>query len=156
MDAKELMLGDYIYDLYGNKAIVRKLEDYNEHAKASGACIELVEGPEEGYTICLYGQIEPIPLTPEILEKNSFEEYGANIYWHPNIAPEKHVMLQKTPADEDLYGMVGECASVHGFTDIKPLLNENAMPTVYHGHFKYVHELQHALRLAGIKKEIVL
>lgn len=155
MEANELMIGDWLF-MGHDSSIPNKVTELKFKGITEERLISFWNGSYGITNTPLDETIKPIPLTPEILEKNSFEEYGANIYWHPNIAPEKHVMLQKTPADEDWYGMVGECASVHGFTDIKPLLNENAMPTVYHGHFKYVHELQHALRLAGIKKEIVL
>ena len=146
MEANELMLGDYIYDLYGNKAIVRKLEDYNEHAKASGACIELVEGPEEGKTFCLYGQIEPIPITTEILENNGFVKVP-----HEYEYPE----CQCWTNDVDGSYSFEIVADKHR----KPYILGNGDMGDYEWvnfECKYVHELQHALRLAGIKKEIVL
>lgn len=140
MEAKELMLGDYIYDLYGNKAIVRKLEDYNEHVKASGACIELVEDPEEGKTFCLYGQIEPIPLTPEILEKNYGKETQVGI------------------SDKPCWGEIGAIWSTMLWKCENSFWLEVSAITggFVKKHIRYVNELQHALRLAGIKKEIVL
>lgn len=142
MDAKELMLGDYIYDLYGNKAIVRKLEDYNEHAKASGACIELVEGPEEGKTFCLYGQIEPIPLTPEIMEENGFEKIEGC------VTAEAYILDKGEWGEANL--IIRRFDFNESFVICTPK-DQTARISI-----GYVHELQHALRLAGIKKEIVL
>ena len=76
--------------------------------------------------------VEPIPLTTEILEKNGFvKEPDADglHYWFTLI--DKHTKFS-----------VFYARSV--FQWLGPL------------DFKYVHELQHALRLCGIKKEIVL
>lgn len=135
MNANELMIGDYVYDIYGNKAIVRKLDAYNEHAKASGVCIELVEGAEEGKTYCLYGEIEPIPLTSEILKKNGWSRYGA-------LCSGNGCTI--TVWSEDLFYF--SCSKTHN----------DAPSELISCHIHYVHELQHALRLAGINKEIVL
>lgn len=86
----------------------------------------------EIYCLC---DTEPIPLTPEILEKNGFENRGAQffcdsigmIWWKDNI-----FMFSKYTRHEDLP-------------------TENVSINI-----GYVHELQHALRLCGIEKEIVL
>ena len=75
--------------------------------------------------------ISEIPLTPEILEKNGFEHPFANIY-------ALNVEGRSIPfVIEYLFGC-------EGLWDIR--LTK----------ISYVHELQHALRLCGIDKEIVL
>ena len=72
--------------------------------------------------------IEPIPLTPEILEKNGFVVESRDYHGNP---------LQY-------------CALVDGlWIDIS---GEN----YFEGKLEYVHQLQHALRLCGIEKEIIL
>ncbi len=147
MRATELMLGDYIYDLYGNKAIVRKLDDYNEHAKASGVLIELVEGAEEGETFCLYGEIEPIRITPEILEKNGFvlrEGCTTAWDWHSDDYS-VHVSGNNEQVPMTLTIYVPSGWSRHGS---RRLLDDLSV--------SYVHKLQHALRLCGVNKEIKL
>lgn len=76
-------------------------------------------------------EIEPIPLTPEILEKNGFEKIGTSYQYiaRPGLyirligISNKHLSLQ--------------------------------IASRYIG-LDYVHELQHALRLCKIEKEIVL
>jgi len=70
----------------------------------------------------------PIPLTPEILEKNGFSDDYCN--------------------DDLSYAQ--SCGDVIGIH----INGENGlMDEMY---FKFVHELQHALRLCGIEKEIIL
>lgn len=73
--------------------------------------------------------IHPIPLIPEILEKNGWrcEYYGRRQEW----------WLDKTKF---------------------PIVGYSTNDTLHHNGIvlKYVHELQHALRLCNIDKEIVL
>ena len=71
---------------------------------------------------------EPIPLTPEILKKNGF-----SVNYH-----------------EDDLCYAQSCGDVIG---IHIYGTNGLMEEMY---FKYVHELQHALRLCGIEKEIIL
>lgn len=72
-------------------------------------------------------EVEPIPLTAEILERNGFE----NNY------------------DGDL-GYAQSCGDIIG---IHIVGKGGIMDEMY---FKYVHQLQHALRLCEIEKEIEL
>ena len=78
-------------------------------------------------------KLEPIPLTPEILEKNGwFYNYKFDLH----IPNEDGIVLQSDYSDKHAYWWyVGDSV-------IAPM--------------DYVHELQHALRLCGIDKEIVL
>lgn len=87
------------------------------------------------------GVIEPIPITPEILEKNGCERLED---WNN---PER-----LSYAAEDYYatGWMGKeswSCGVH---------NDNINELVIIAKAKYVHELQHALRLAGNTREIEL
>lgn len=82
--------------------------------------------------------IEPIPLTPEILEKNGFEKKNYDNgkmwdWWCDNVLVRKF-------ADEDIYRFIVAYNSNHYTT----------MMVVG----KHTHQLQHALRLAGVEKEI--
>ncbi len=82
---------------------------------------------------CHLNHFEPIPLTPEILEKNG-ETNKDYLAWL--IA--KRVVVEKEPTGE---------YSVHIYDAAidKVLVTARA---------QHVHQLQHALRLAGIDKEI--
>ena len=83
-------------------------------------------------------EIEPIPLTPEILEKNGFVKKNYDNgkmwdWWCDNVLVRKY-------ADEDIYRFIVVFNSKHYTT----------MMVVG----KHTHQLQHALRLAGVEKEI--
>lgn len=79
--------------------------------------------------------IKPIPLTQEILEKNEFkkDKYDQMVLNEELGASEIHIVLQD---GNDCYWW-----TVNGELVAK---------------IRYVHQLQHALRLCGIKKEIEL
>ena len=76
-----------------------------------------------------WDEVQPIPLTPEILEKNGFSDN----YAYDNLSYATD--------------FVGDIIGVH------IVGKGGVMDEMY---FKYVHELQHALRLCGIEKEIIL
>lgn len=87
--------------------------------------------------------IEPIPLTPEILEKSGFEPPRKNVMfdtWTYKDAP-MFISLANSKYTDYAYYMTYEREGLRG-------LNQMSFP-IYN-----VHELQHALRLAGIEKEI--
>lgn len=96
-----------------------------------GEMVELQKG--ETYSRNFTEFIEPIPITPEILEKNGFEasEYSDKIFGYV----EDRLLVQYSFANHSL--------------DIR---NRNTVDV----YVKNVHELQHALRLAGVGKEIEL
>lgn len=91
--------------------------------------------------------IEPIPLTPEILEKNGFDAPKAKVwndswYW----SNRKDVALELRESFGLWYMEIVTKEQRSG-------LQSNRKLGIG---FKYVHQLQHALRLAGVGKEIVL
>ena len=102
-----------------------------------GKCYQIAE---LGGMVCLDAEkeifasledIAPIPTTPEILEKNGFtKEYGAawNIY---RFSAPWFALYKKE------FGFMLSVGS-------------------YEIPIKYVHELQHALKLCGIEKEVIL
>jgi len=121
MKAKELMIGDWVYNTHNRKpeqvCEIRErmvMLDYND--------------------LYDYDEIEPISLTPEILEKNGFEKE-----W-----------------DEDIMLMVCDGVVVEvgdnykRYEDGKMYLRRVLAPLCY------VHQLQHAMRICGIEKEIIL
>ena len=85
---------------------------------------------------------EPIPLTPEILEKNGFEtqELGGG-----------RVVLWTGFGDDNQYDIEIE------FREDKTIYTKIDGPTYFVSwRIKHVHKLQHALRLCGIEKEITI
>ena len=79
----------------------------------------------------LIEELEPIPLTPEILEKNGFVDERSNYAYRT-----------------DNYHVCYYCADER--------LSINKYGAILDVHCFYVHQLQHALSLCGIEKEIVI
>ena len=93
------------------------------------------------------GIVEPIPLTPEILEKNGFDAPKAKAwndswYW----SNRKDVALELRESFGLWYMEIVTKEQRSG-------LQSNRKLGIG---FKYVHQLQNALRLAGVEKEIEL
>ena len=134
MKANELMIGDWV--LWKNKPV--------QIARVSGVVysfghIDVTlahcgDGILETHDI---KSISAIPLTPEILKKNGFEynEGGTGMYG-VEIVP--HYLRDDVPFEV--------------FCDGEPFAIWFKDPI----NIKYVHQLQHALRLCGISKEIEL
>ena len=81
-----------------------------------------------------YDEIEPISLTPEILEKNGFEYFHKN---YSSLSYDHPFKLKMTNwPDENGLG---------GLWTISNIIE-----------IRFVHQLQHALRLCGIEKTIEL
>ena len=94
-----------------------------------------------------YDRIFPIPITPEILEKNGFEKLDFSHY---------HINNRALVLDAD-----GKWDGPLSWHLVVTEMDTNAkgqrvVLDYYVATIKYVHQLQHALRLYGIEKEIVL
>lgn len=125
MKVNELMIGDWVY----NRIADMTFQVYPQFFS------QWYNRPEE-----FEATIQPIPLTPGILEKNGFSGEGYNM----GIVG---FSVEPIPDKKDGYEVFiwkDMCLQIeHGFTHFKKYI-------------KYVHQLQHALRFAGIEKEIEL
>jgi len=140
MKVTDLMIGDWVEVVQNGEkhfAQVRMIDGYGDNATANECICDAIY-----YSI---NEIEPIPLTPEILEKNGFELYEQDFTSHKVY---KFGSLDYIEVDEWYMG-------VGGYVEYKHF---NTTHRFIHYVFKlyYVHELQHALKLCGIEKEIVL
>ena len=138
--ANEFMIGDYVKFL----GKVRKIKS--------------IVGKDTGIEISFEGknpvavsldEIEPIPLTPEILEKNGWKhEFDKTEYmvkyelaqkgkdcWMMWAIKEHNLDIQKQDEKLNMYNLK---------------VQRVCIPC------DYVHQLQHALRLCGIEKEIII
>lgn len=105
-----------------------------------------IAGCENGGCIHM-SNVEPIPLTPEILEKNGFEKWG-NHSWYNEILRQIYVRIVYLPEkDRDLH------SSIWHF-DFPCVVSAIANGVSFR--CDYIHELQHVLKLCCIKKEIKL
>lgn len=91
---------------------------------------------KHGYITANPSNLKPIPLTAEILEKNGFRTFGLI------DAPKYGLWLND--------GRIIELSRIDNGWRIWVFYNNIPMS------LNYLHELQHALRLCGIDKEIVL
>lgn len=138
MKANELMIGDWLRHYNGTPMQVTKIT--TEHF----ACAE-----NGGVNCWEYNnKFEPIPLTPEILEKNGFNDtsFEANLKY-------KYVI-------HTIEYQLGYYTKTNSFNiykrGIDPFYTKDVFCCGFQNIVKYVHELQHALKLCGIDKEIVV
>ena len=138
MEANKQMIGNWvkIKGNYGKPLKITTIDDtYNS--------INYFDGDAEGELTLQLNEIEPTPITPEILEKNGIkwfctEPSGRKTY----CCNEPVVQCTYIPNSGWLIN-VGACGSIKvRFVEISKI--------------QYVHELQHAFRLCGIEKEIIL
>ncbi len=139
MKANELMIGDWV--------VVHRPGDRHEQVRVKSV---IGNGTIEAKTsdgLVAIGElaVEPIPLTAEVLEKNDFKQRHDGIFWWPDLyrhnTPPIAVELWMAELFDNFY--------------IKIEQYENARYS-YINTCNEVHELQHALRLCGIEKEIAL
>ena len=127
LQASDLMIGDWV-DVNGHKEIVEQIERYvlttNDWAYDWKESV-----------------IKPIPLTPEILEKNGFVLEG-----YKYVLKYDHYVCVWV-----IFSTSDERHSVIHIDD-----DRERIPTTYHNTINYAHELQHALKLCKIEKTIEL
>ena len=103
-----------------------------------------------------YDYLDPIPLTPEILEKNGFRLAKADTvcpadrYWWAIDGTRDGAMVEITIYNPDVHG-VKVLTKIHTQSS-----HESGVNTVHSCDIESVHELQHALHLCRIDKEIVV
>ena len=134
MKANELMIGDWVR--CGQRfAIIKEL--YNGYV----TILCSINGQNE-YVEETYDNIDPIPLTLEILKKNKLNILNININnSYTNILgyfdEDENNLLEIYIEEDEIWWSI----SYAEYTILR---------------LRYVHELQHALKLCGIKKEIEL
>lgn len=94
------------------------------------------ESMQDGWDLKL---IKPIPLTSEILEKNSFLKVESIIYDEPRVGVS--FLYRITPEGLRIF-VQNACAGGPTCTMIKTC--------------KYVHEVQHMIKMCDIEKEIIV
>ena len=150
MKANELMTGDWIRvsnvptnleSKIGKCGRVVELEHYPNY---SSIAIKF-DSELDVYFCEKEDELEPIPLTQEILEKNGFKkEIGVKEVVFTYDDDDKNYRLVIHPKETNYCGIYTYIHIDVGCVGIEELPLE------------YVHQLQHALRLCGIEKEITL
>ena len=137
MKTNELMVGDWVLiSVWDCNPFPSKVTSINYNSYQGKDFVDWIDTEYEE-DIEMYA-VQPIPLTPEILEKNGFlvgYKQGSITYYHIgwdfylDLDGGEILLKIRRDCDFTFFGIIS-C--------------------------KYVHELQHALRLCGIDKEIVL
>ena len=158
MKATELMIGDwvrvtdkaretYCYGEYkaGEIVQVREILDYGINPDWCGAEVNDVLHLEA---------IEPIPLTKEILEANGFQLNQVR-----EETP-RYVWFGESTRNDTIVSVSFYTPPVHGVKVLTKIETDSShgcgVNNVHNCDIEYVHELQHALRLCGIDKEIII
>lgn len=148
MRAEELMIGDWVYLEDENLPLEERYFKIEYLAISAGvswvnqgtnAPIGLGDG--ESLISVFRDEIYPISITTEILEKNDILYRKPSFYWiiNDNKDLECTHYIYQTIQDDWIIGVDTGAHNCSVFARIK-----------------YVHELQHALKLCGIDKEIVV
>jgi len=149
MKANDLMIGDWV-----------EINDIPKQIKFIDDCINhkiIAHGVnKDGKTIAYVGklneEIKPIPLTPEILEKNGFERDAFT-----NLSPDFFYEDDACSISINLNSTCDKCKSI--WVKNRNLRITASIEESRHSLQKkplLLHQLQHALRLCGIEKEIIL
>ena len=136
----ELSVGDWVeinHEVYGwNPAQINVCGDLG-----IGAYFKDID-PEEEYDCCL-SEARPIPITAEILEKNGLIRHERDADNPKRVVLSNHFIMAITYTDADWWRFL--------IYD-----EELSSKELFNGIIYSVHQLQHALRLAGVDKEINL
>lgn len=138
MKAEELMIGDWLFYKGQFAAFPFKVEQITKKKVGYHA-----EPYENRMHYLRLSECKPIPLTPEILEKNGFK-----MVLDINKLPTYRIKWTRNP---NLYFTI--------FTGVDGYWNPVGFGVTIggvNGEVDYVHQLQHALRICRINKEIVL
>ena len=167
MKASELMFGDLVLYKYqrvsmvpsGENELSKTVEDFEQVIRVEtvdGNSVsyktKTADGPGLEYYVTVPEEnLRPILLTTEILKKNNFKDATTNLmadYWCEDHDYSIGVNLNAT-SDKNKAILVS-----NKITKFKVLLQE-ARSSTNQKHFG-VHDLQHAIRTAGVNKEIVV
>ena len=133
------LVGAFRVMAIGKTYIGGVISDFVENGTVS---ISYIEDEKRVYQteVC---NIEPIFLTPSILEKNGFENQGFRHHDEYNGIDDRVVLRNKR-----------EC--IKSDNEWRVLIDSKDYCTIANCELTYVHELQHILRLCKINKEIVV
>ena len=132
MNANELMLGCYVQNTNGN---IGKVIGYTEYGEV------IIRYSQNSTCFSDQNLLLPVPLTPEILEKNGFKPFKVNENESVEVIGKWWGMMGLILVKQFSLSHVGKVFSVK--------CNHSRIANV-----RNVHEFQISLRLCGIEKEI--
>lgn len=153
MKAENLMIGDWVHLINTSHNVsflengVIQDEGYTtirtpiKVTAVSENCVSYYSNKIESYITLSNEEIEPISLTPKLLEKNEFIDTSRERYkkQHYTLHTSEHILHYHT--------------NLNSFSVYK---KNEALCCFLQNNVQHVHELQHALKLCGIDKEIMV
>lgn len=132
MKINELQIGDWVYESESTQFPMFVIGTFKD--SQNGVVYLDFEGNKGDIWEVDIDEILPIPITEELLANNGFEKHTS--YWNEShnyfkLPDKRFALLSVMDGDEILYRIRGMGINV-----------------------KYVHELQNALRMAGIEWEV--
>lgn len=130
MDCKDLMVGDYIH----RPDCIDKVVEIRKNG---------IIGIDSLRGLIDFQKLQPIPITGDILEKNGFrknEDANEWAFYESRDGKGQYMILWSMD-----YNYLEIGSYVEDFGEFNRL-----------GVMRYVHQLQHALRLCGIEKELTI
>ena len=146
MKVSDIQIGDWLQNTNGNIGIVRSIYRYCDFEKNELYYEVVMEYAPNSTCYSSLSMLKPIPLTLEILEKNGFVLY-----------PQDFTSNSVYKFGTDFIEYERDCGhfNIGPYVEYRHLCRTiNYISSLIR--IRYVHELQHALRLCGIEKEIVL
>ena len=151
INVTDVMLGDWVLYEHKNTKWETESTHYLKVENVTSRDICMRNGDYARVQCTGYGCIKPIPITPDILEKNGFEELM-------NESEVSAARFGRKPGPTGVwqygFGQFDSVAYVPEQSFLRIKFMEGCQADI--ANIKYVHELQHALRLCGIEKEIIL
>lgn len=146
---KEVMIGDLVYNSNHEVCKVYSISNifeskiYLDNLQKDDGCFEVA---------C---EVEPIPITPEILKKNGFEEGldkdNIECYRYYNIGTNGYEKITLWDCSDGYWRVKIINYEKFNDNDINDIIYKNDFMC-----FNKVHQLQHVLKLCDIKKEIIV
>lgn len=155
MRAEDLQIGDWVQNPLGLVGRVQSIRYMpKDHGDEYGDYYLVTLAFGESDQTFNINDAQPIPLTPEILEKNGFKRIEGNrLYPNP-----RWFFAQDGSRDGVVIEIKFYEQSVNGvniLTKINTQSSKDGGVNIIHNcDIEYVHHLQHALRLCRIEKEI--
>lgn len=134
MKTTELMIGDWVRCTDPKPFRIEQIDGVEEQVYG-----------DDGFFVDT-ADLQPIPLKGEIMEKNGFNNRHRRWMWKKkdNYCRIKVSFAPKLEIEGEIFDEPPICLQVDGATFSLKIIVE------------YVHELQHALKLCGIEKEITI
>ena len=141
IDIKELMVGDWV-DRSGTPPYYKVI---GINSKTTEVLISQSGNDDETRKICWNDKLDPIPITPEILEKNGFKRTELCYEYREKLGGYMGQAVSLTTPAEIIYTDEGHC-----------IVSNPHIGRVFQGSVDHVHELQHIIKSCELSKEIKL